>query len=184
MCLCVFVCSLTACALLRGRVVVVGTLDVGVLGGVAHLQHWDILGVVGLLHVHVVAFALEGQDHVAVGRDGEKEKLSVARARARPRPRECMSEDIYLCAVMTYMPFSESVTASPPAEVLKGEDVVQTSVEASIKSGYGQFGVRFAVRHLSAAHEPRLLVSPQARINRYLRQNEIRLKAESTSGLD
>lgn len=50
--------------------VVVGTLDVCVLGGVAHLQHGDILGVVGLLHIHVVTFALEGEDHVAVGRDG------------------------------------------------------------------------------------------------------------------
>lgn len=100
------VCLLTACSLLRGRVVVVGTLDVGVLGGVAHLQHRDILGVVGLFHIHVVALALEGEDHVAVGWE---EKLSVARAR------ECMSEDIYLCAVMTYTPFSESVMAFPPA---------------------------------------------------------------------
>lgn len=65
------VCSLTACSLLRGRVVVVRTLDVGVLGGVAHLQHGDILGVVGLLHIHVVAFALEGEDHIAVGNGGE-----------------------------------------------------------------------------------------------------------------
>lgn len=60
--------------------VVVGTLDVRVLGGVAHLQHGDILGVVGLLHIHVVAFSLEGEDHVAVKREGRPGR-SVARAR-------------------------------------------------------------------------------------------------------
>lgn len=46
--------------------VVVGPLDVRVLEGIAHLQHGHVLRAVSLLHVHVVAFALEGQDHVTV----------------------------------------------------------------------------------------------------------------------
>lgn len=50
--------------------VVVGALEVRVLGGVAYLQHGHILSVVGLLHVHVVTFALEGQDHIT----GPKER--------------------------------------------------------------------------------------------------------------
>lgn len=55
--------------------VVVGALEVRVLGGVAYLQHGHILSVVGLLHVHVVAFALEGQDHITgprERRDGDR----------------------------------------------------------------------------------------------------------------
>lgn len=73
----------------------------------------------------------------------------------------------------------------PGLRFLKRKMWSRLAWRASIKSGYGQFRVRLAVRHHpSAAHEPRLPLSPHARINRYLRQNEIRLKAESTSGLD
>lgn len=53
--------------------VVVGALEVGVLGGVADLQHGHVLGGVSLLHVHVVAFALEGQDHIT-GRQGQERR--------------------------------------------------------------------------------------------------------------
>lgn len=56
--------------------VVVRALEVGVLGGVAYLQHGHVLSVISLLHVHVVAFALEGQDHITVERrTGETEVL-------------------------------------------------------------------------------------------------------------
>lgn len=53
---------------LRGWVVIVRPLDVRVLMGVAHLQHGHILSV-SLLHIHVVSFALEGQDHITVCKD-------------------------------------------------------------------------------------------------------------------
>lgn len=70
--------SLRACTIwsfLRGRVVVVRALEVRVLGGVAYLQHGHVLSVVGLLHVHVVAFALEGQDHITRRQGQEKRRL-------------------------------------------------------------------------------------------------------------
>lgn len=54
--------------------VVFGPLDVGVLGGVTHLQHGHILRGVCLLHVHVVPFTtLKGQDHIAAWRQGGRE---------------------------------------------------------------------------------------------------------------
>lgn len=56
--------------------VVVGALEVRVLGGVAYLQHGHILSVVDLLHVHVVAFALEGQDHITGPRERRDEGLA------------------------------------------------------------------------------------------------------------
>lgn len=51
--------------------VVVRALEVRVLGGIAYLQHGHVLSVVDLLHVHVVAFAFEGQDHIT-GRQGQE----------------------------------------------------------------------------------------------------------------
>lgn len=50
-------------------------MEVRVLGGVAYLQHGHVLSVVRLLHVHVVAFALEGQDHITRRQGQERRRF-------------------------------------------------------------------------------------------------------------
>lgn len=65
--------------------VVVRPLDVRVLRGIAHLQHGHILSVVSLLHIHVVPFALKGQDYITVPKiqEGHIEEMLLVMRQGR-----------------------------------------------------------------------------------------------------